>query len=254
MFMNLILLPTQNLPPEKEPSNRVTVCWASTGSVSTAARCPRPWASWSSADRRRRCCSSTTCLWWVSSNPIRMWATTLFSEYVFLPSTSILLFCFKLNFENHVLRPSDSVATASGPLLVEVAKATGSSLGVALSTSMFCTKQVIIIDKVKPASIADRCATSDLCSQCCCVFAVFISVCVFVWAGAALFMQEITSSLLTASRWSSALWLKPLSCSLPPVRPSAWRSCHNTRPDRPWTHRSTVTATPTGSQMHHGAL
>uniref|UniRef100_A0A3B5BEA7 Glutamate receptor interacting protein 1 n=1 Tax=Stegastes partitus TaxID=144197 RepID=A0A3B5BEA7_9TELE len=45
----------------------------------------------------------------------------------------------------------DSVATASGPLLVEVAKATGSSLGVALSTSMFCSKQVIIIDKVKPA-------------------------------------------------------------------------------------------------------
>ncbi|KAM6962085.1 glutamate receptor-interacting protein 1 isoform 6-T6 [Tautogolabrus adspersus] len=51
----------------------------------------------------------------------------------------------------------DSVASASGPLLVEVAKATGSSLGVALSTSMFCSKQVIIIDKVKPASIADRC-------------------------------------------------------------------------------------------------
>ncbi|XP_077956892.1 glutamate receptor-interacting protein 1 isoform X4 [Gasterosteus aculeatus] len=51
----------------------------------------------------------------------------------------------------------DSVATASGPLLVEVAKATGSSLGVALSTSMFCSKQVIVIDKVKPASIADRC-------------------------------------------------------------------------------------------------
>ncbi|XP_037551948.1 glutamate receptor-interacting protein 1 [Nematolebias whitei] len=51
----------------------------------------------------------------------------------------------------------DSVATASGPLLVEVAKPTGSSLGVALSTSLFCSKQVIVIDKVKPASIADRC-------------------------------------------------------------------------------------------------
>lgn len=55
---------------------------------------------------------------------------------------------------------SDSIATASGPLLVEVAKATGSSLGVALSTSMFCNKQVIIIDKVKPASIADRYPTT----------------------------------------------------------------------------------------------
>ncbi|XP_036375874.1 glutamate receptor-interacting protein 1 isoform X6 [Megalops cyprinoides] len=51
----------------------------------------------------------------------------------------------------------DSIATASGPLLVEVAKSLGSSLGVALSTSMYCNKQVIIIDKVKPASIADRC-------------------------------------------------------------------------------------------------
>ncbi|XP_059361092.1 glutamate receptor-interacting protein 1-like isoform X9 [Carassius carassius] len=51
----------------------------------------------------------------------------------------------------------DSVATASGPLLVEVAKSMGSSLGLALSSSMYCNKQVIIIDKVKPASIADRC-------------------------------------------------------------------------------------------------
>uniref|UniRef100_A0A8C9V550 Glutamate receptor interacting protein 1 n=1 Tax=Scleropages formosus TaxID=113540 RepID=A0A8C9V550_SCLFO len=51
----------------------------------------------------------------------------------------------------------DSIGTASGPLLVEVAKSLGSSLGIALSTSMYCNKQVIIIDKVKPASIADRC-------------------------------------------------------------------------------------------------
>ncbi|XP_031414043.1 glutamate receptor-interacting protein 1 isoform X2 [Clupea harengus] len=51
----------------------------------------------------------------------------------------------------------ESVALATGPLLVEVAKTMGSSLGVALSTSMYCNKQVIIIDKVKPASIADRC-------------------------------------------------------------------------------------------------
>nr|XP_021137183.1 glutamate receptor-interacting protein 1 isoform X8 [Columba livia] len=51
----------------------------------------------------------------------------------------------------------DSVATASGPLLVEVAKTPGAALGVALSTSMCCNKQVIVIDKIKPASIADRC-------------------------------------------------------------------------------------------------
>ncbi|XP_060050967.1 glutamate receptor-interacting protein 1 isoform X4 [Erinaceus europaeus] len=51
----------------------------------------------------------------------------------------------------------DSVATASGPLLVEVAKTPGASLGVALTTSMCCNKQVIVIDKIKSASIADRC-------------------------------------------------------------------------------------------------
>ncbi|XP_040838088.1 glutamate receptor-interacting protein 1 isoform X4 [Ochotona curzoniae] len=51
----------------------------------------------------------------------------------------------------------DSVATASGPLLVEVAKTPGASLGVALTTSMCCNKQVIVIDRIKSASIADRC-------------------------------------------------------------------------------------------------
>uniref|UniRef100_A0A8D2CZ48 Glutamate receptor interacting protein 1 n=1 Tax=Sciurus vulgaris TaxID=55149 RepID=A0A8D2CZ48_SCIVU len=45
----------------------------------------------------------------------------------------------------------DSVATASGPLLVEVAKTPGASLGVALTTSMCCNKQVIVIDKIKSA-------------------------------------------------------------------------------------------------------
>ncbi|KAM6145065.1 glutamate receptor-interacting protein 1 isoform 7-T7 [Phoenicopterus ruber ruber] len=51
----------------------------------------------------------------------------------------------------------DSVSTASGPLLVEVAKTPGAALGVALTTSMCCNKQVIVIDKIKSASIADRC-------------------------------------------------------------------------------------------------
>lgn len=51
---------------------------------------------------------------------------------------------------------TDTVATASGPLLVEVAKTPGAALGVALTTSMCCNKQVIVIDKIKSASIADR--------------------------------------------------------------------------------------------------
>ncbi|XP_030072277.1 LOW QUALITY PROTEIN: glutamate receptor-interacting protein 1 [Microcaecilia unicolor] len=52
---------------------------------------------------------------------------------------------------------TDSVKTASGMLIVEVAKPPRSSLGVALTTSMYCNKQVIIIDKIKCASTADRC-------------------------------------------------------------------------------------------------
>ncbi|KAE8615508.1 hypothetical protein XENTR_v10008535 [Xenopus tropicalis] len=51
----------------------------------------------------------------------------------------------------------DTVSSASGPLLVEVAKTPGSNLGVALTTSMYYNKQVIVIDKIKSASIADRC-------------------------------------------------------------------------------------------------
>ncbi|XP_041442270.1 glutamate receptor-interacting protein 1 isoform X12 [Xenopus laevis] len=56
----------------------------------------------------------------------------------------------------------DTVSSASGPLLVEVAKTPGSNLGVALTTSMYYNKQVIVIDKIKSASIADRCGALHL--------------------------------------------------------------------------------------------
>ncbi|XP_075687938.1 glutamate receptor-interacting protein 2 isoform X1 [Rhinoderma darwinii] len=51
----------------------------------------------------------------------------------------------------------DTVTNASGPLLVEIAKTPGSTLGISLSTGTHRNKQVIIIDKVKPASVVDRC-------------------------------------------------------------------------------------------------
>uniref|UniRef100_A0A4W3K0B9 Glutamate receptor interacting protein 2 n=1 Tax=Callorhinchus milii TaxID=7868 RepID=A0A4W3K0B9_CALMI len=51
----------------------------------------------------------------------------------------------------------DTVTNASGPLLVEIAKSPGSTLGISLSTGMHRNKQVIVIDKIKPASIVDRC-------------------------------------------------------------------------------------------------
>ncbi|KAI1234488.1 hypothetical protein IHE44_0003541 [Lamprotornis superbus] len=51
----------------------------------------------------------------------------------------------------------DTVANASGPLLVEIAKTPGSALGITLTTAMHRNKQVIVIDKIKPASVVDRC-------------------------------------------------------------------------------------------------
>ncbi|XP_044307489.1 glutamate receptor-interacting protein 2 isoform X3 [Varanus komodoensis] len=51
----------------------------------------------------------------------------------------------------------DTVANASGPLLVEIAKTPGSALGITLTTNTHRNKQVIVIDKIKPASVVDRC-------------------------------------------------------------------------------------------------
>ncbi|XP_018422750.1 PREDICTED: glutamate receptor-interacting protein 2 isoform X2 [Nanorana parkeri] len=61
---------------------------------------------------------------------------------------------FQIEYEVALM---DTVTNASGPLLVEIAKTPGSTLGISLSTSTHRNKQVIIIDKVKPASVADRC-------------------------------------------------------------------------------------------------
>ncbi|KAL2090833.1 hypothetical protein ACEWY4_013096 [Coilia grayii] len=50
----------------------------------------------------------------------------------------------------------DTVTNASGPLLVEIAKSPGASLGIMLTTATYRNKQVIVIDKIKPASVVDR--------------------------------------------------------------------------------------------------
>lgn len=57
----------------------------------------------------------------------------------------------------------DTVANASGPLLVEIAKTPGSALGITLATSTHRNKQVIVIDKIKPASVVDRYKTQLPC-------------------------------------------------------------------------------------------
>ncbi|KAM9856053.1 glutamate receptor-interacting protein 2-like [Aulostomus maculatus] len=51
----------------------------------------------------------------------------------------------------------EAVQQASGPLLVEIVKGPAASLGISLTTSVYRNKQVIIIDKIKAASVVERC-------------------------------------------------------------------------------------------------
>uniref|UniRef100_A0A8C7IJN7 Glutamate receptor interacting protein 2 n=1 Tax=Oncorhynchus kisutch TaxID=8019 RepID=A0A8C7IJN7_ONCKI len=51
----------------------------------------------------------------------------------------------------------ESVQQASGPLLVEIVKCPAASLGVSLATAVYKNKQVIVIDKIKQASVVERC-------------------------------------------------------------------------------------------------
>ncbi|TRY93792.1 hypothetical protein DNTS_012171 [Danionella cerebrum] len=60
---------------------------------------------------------------------------------------------FQIEYDVSIM---DSVTNASGPLLVEIAKAPGASLGITLTTAIHRNKQAIIIDKIKPGSVVDR--------------------------------------------------------------------------------------------------
>ncbi|TTP91406.1 Glutamate receptor-interacting protein 2 [Bagarius yarrelli] len=51
----------------------------------------------------------------------------------------------------------ESVQQSSGPLQVEIMKSAGSVLGLSLTTALYRNKQVITIQKIKPASVAERC-------------------------------------------------------------------------------------------------
>ncbi|KAM6214890.1 LOW QUALITY PROTEIN: glutamate receptor-interacting protein 2 [Rhynchocyon petersi] len=50
----------------------------------------------------------------------------------------------------------DTVASAAGPLMVEITKMPGSALGISLTTCSHRNKPVITIDRIKPASVVDR--------------------------------------------------------------------------------------------------
>lgn len=51
---------------------------------------------------------------------------------------------------------SEAVQQALGPLLVEIVKSPSANLGICLTTTIYRAKQVIIIDKIKAASVAER--------------------------------------------------------------------------------------------------
>ncbi|XP_064161033.1 glutamate receptor-interacting protein 2-like isoform X7 [Anguilla rostrata] len=61
---------------------------------------------------------------------------------------------FQIEYDVSIM---DTVTNASGPLLVEIAKSPGTALGITLATATHRNKQVIVIDKIKAASVVDRC-------------------------------------------------------------------------------------------------
>ncbi|XP_035378060.1 glutamate receptor-interacting protein 2a isoform X3 [Electrophorus electricus] len=62
--------------------------------------------------------------------------------------------CFLIEYDITVM---DSVQQSSGPLQVEICRTVGSVLGLSLTTSLYRSKRVITIQKIKAASVADRC-------------------------------------------------------------------------------------------------
>ncbi|KAM6980353.1 glutamate receptor-interacting protein 2 [Aplochiton taeniatus] len=61
---------------------------------------------------------------------------------------------FQIEYDVSIM---DTVTNASGPLLVEIAKSPGATLGITLTSANHRNKQVIVIDRIKPASVVDRC-------------------------------------------------------------------------------------------------
>ncbi|XP_071816235.1 glutamate receptor-interacting protein 2-like isoform X3 [Apostichopus japonicus] len=62
--------------------------------------------------------------------------------------------CFKVEYDVSVM---EAVKNATGPLLVEVSKTPGAHLGITLNSAVNNGKLAVMIDAIKPGSIADRC-------------------------------------------------------------------------------------------------
>nr|XP_009859030.2 glutamate receptor-interacting protein 2 isoform X2 [Ciona intestinalis] len=81
---------------------------------------------------------------------------SMFDQYVCNCILTISPFVLS-NFIYHYIFHTEAVTNASGPLLIEVSKVPGAELGITMAKSTYRKKPVICIDRVKPASISDRC-------------------------------------------------------------------------------------------------
>ncbi|CAF94896.1 unnamed protein product, partial [Tetraodon nigroviridis] len=64
---------------------------------------------------------------------------------------------FQIEYDVTIMGRGDTVANASGPLLVEIIKSPGATLGITLTSANHRNKQVIVIDRIKSGSVVDRC-------------------------------------------------------------------------------------------------
>ena len=68
-----------------------------------------------------------------------------------------LFFCFCLFVVVVVVVYLESIKHATGPLLIEIEKSIGSTIGISLAQKWKRENHpIIVIDNIKPASIADR--------------------------------------------------------------------------------------------------
>ena len=83
--------------------------------------------------------------------------STLFFQFLWLCFIFVLyaVFSFFIHLFCVFFSP-DTVKKACGPLLVEIAKSPGATLGITLTSANHRNKQVIVIDRVKPGSVVDR--------------------------------------------------------------------------------------------------
>uniref|UniRef100_A0A665T9N9 Glutamate receptor interacting protein 2a n=1 Tax=Echeneis naucrates TaxID=173247 RepID=A0A665T9N9_ECHNA len=116
----------------------------------------------------------------------------------------------------------EAVQQASGPLLVEIVKGPSAGLGISLTTTIYRSKQVIIIDKIKAASVVERCGA---------LHAGDILLSIDGTSTEHCSLMEATQ-LLASTSDTVKLEILPASQSRLPIRPQdtgmSWRQ-HNTR-------------------------